>query len=134
MQPSGQVGPDDEKGWTALRISERSGGRRLEVFPIWFLTEDIKRQIDRILPSFYRRRFRIYFERYGCVRCNRKKVMYGGNGVCRDCLYLLGDRLKRIDAKLKGTGEPEESKPTQAFLRRRRAARELLADFRIRNH
>lgn len=113
-----------------MRISERSGGRRLEVFPVWFLTEDVKRQVDRVLPSNYRRRFRFYFDRYGCVRCNRKNVRYGGNGFCLPCLGLVGDRLGRIDEKLRGTREPEESGPTQAFLRRRRAARELLADFR----
>lgn len=113
-----------------MRISERSGGRRLEVFPVWFLTEDIKRQIDRVLPSYYRRRFRFYFDRYGCVRCNRKNVLYGGNGLCLPCLGLVGDRLKRIDGRLRQTQEQPEGRPTQAFLRRRRAARELLADFR----
>jgi hypothetical protein len=46
----------------------------------------------------------------------------------------VSDRLKRIDERLKRDGEySEKSTPTQAFLRRRRAARELLADFRNSN-
>jgi hypothetical protein len=114
-----------------VRVSERSGGRRVEVSPVWFLNEGVKRQIDRILPSYYRRRFRVYFDRFGCVRCDRKKTLYGGNGLCLKCLGLVSDRLDRIDARLKKTQEPEERTPTKAFLRRRRTARELLADFRF---
>jgi hypothetical protein len=113
-----------------MRISERSGGRRLTVFPTWFLTEDLKRKVDSILPYYYRKRFRVYFERYGCVRCSRNKVAYGGNGLCLPCLGLVDDRLKRIDRKLQKIHKPESPVPSGSFLRRRRTARELLADFR----
>jgi hypothetical protein len=113
-----------------MRISERSGGRRLTVFPTWFLTKDLKRRVDSVLPYHYRKRFRVYFDRYGCVRCNRKKALYGGNGLCMNCLGLVSDRLKLIDRKLQRHEKREKPVPMGAFLRRRRAARELLADFR----
>jgi hypothetical protein len=113
-----------------MRISERSGGRRLTVFPTWFLTKALKRKVDSVLPYHYRKRFRVYFNRYGCVRCNRKKALYGGNGLCMHCLGLVSDRLKLIDRKLQKREKRENPIKLGALLRRSQVARELLADFR----
>jgi hypothetical protein len=113
-----------------MRVSERRGGRRLTVIPPWFLSSSLKRQVDAILPSYYHRRFRMYFERYGCVRCSRKNAIYAGTGLCERCLGLISDRLERVDAKLKMTLRSDREAGNQSFLHRRRTARELLADFR----
>lgn len=113
-----------------MRISERKGGRRLTVFPLWFLSRALIRQVEALLPSHYHRRFRLYFDRYGCVRCNRKKVFYGANGLCVSCVGLVSDRLKRLDGKLTKMCGSDPRGPTKAFLYRRQIARELLADFR----
>ena len=113
-----------------MRVSERGGGRRLEIFPPWFLSREVIKEVAALLPSYYHKRFRVYFDRYGCLRCNRKRVLYGGNGLCLTCIGLVGDRLKRLDQKLKDQCGPDPDGPTKAFLRRRQSARELLADFR----
>jgi hypothetical protein len=106
------------------------GGRRLKLFPPWFLSRAVIRQVEALLPSHYHKRFRFYFDRYGCIRCNRKRVLYGANGLCLACVGLVSDRLERVDAKLKNLRGPDPIGPTKAFLRRRQDARELLADFR----
>ena len=113
-----------------MRVSERSGGRRLILIPPWFLSGSVKREVEALLPGYYHKRFRLYFDRYGCVRCSRKRVLYAGSGLCVHCIGLIGDRLKRLDAKLKGVAASDPRAGNQAFLRRRRTARELLADFR----
>jgi hypothetical protein len=113
-----------------MRVCERSGGRRLILIPPWFLPKPVKRQVEAFLPRYYHKRFRLYFDRYGCVRCSRKRVLYAGSGLCVSCIGLISDRLKRLDAKLKSTIAVNPRMGNQAFLRRRRTARELLADFR----
>src|SRR5271157_1480133 len=113
-----------------MRVTERRGGRRLEILPPWFLSREQLRQVEALLPSHYYKRFRVYFDRYGCIRCNRKRVLYGGNGLCLHCIGLVSDRMERVDAKLNSSGLFDPKGPTKAFLRRRQTARELLADFR----
>jgi hypothetical protein len=90
---------------------------------------DTRKQIDALLPYHYHRRFRHYFDRYGCVRCDRKKVEYGCSGLCLKCLGLVSDRLKRGDQKIEAQYRAARARPVN-FLKRRDAARELLADFR----
>jgi hypothetical protein len=113
-----------------MRITERRGGRRIEVVPPWFLSREQIRQVAALLPPHYHKRFRAYFDKYGCIRRKRTRVLYGGNGLCLHCIGLVGDRMDRIDAKLRKNGPPDPKGPTKAFLRRRQTARDLLADFR----
>lgn len=113
-----------------MRVSERTKGRRLTLFPPWFVSKAMIKQVEAILPSYYHQRLRRYFDRYGCIRCNRRKAMYGGNGLCLLCIGLVGDRLKRIDAKLLRSLAVDPMEPSKGFLRKRESARELLADFR----
>ena len=113
-----------------MRVSEQRGGRRLEIVPPWFLSRELLKQVEALLPSHYQRRFRIYFDKYGCIRCRRKRVLYGGNGLCLPCIGLVSDRMDRIDAKLRNAGLLDPKGPAKAFLRRRQSARDLLADFR----
>ena len=115
-----------------MRISERSKGRRLVIFPPWFMSRSVIRQVEVLLPSYYHRRLRHYYDRYGCIRCNSKKGLYGGNGLCLHCIGLVGDRLKRLDEKLLKSTQDDSLEPSKVFLRRRESARELLADFRRR--
>jgi len=113
-----------------VRVNERSGGRRLVVFPPWLLTAKVRRQVEALVPSYYFRRLRMYFDRFGCVRCERKLVRYAGSGLCEHCMELLRTRLERIDEKMAAVKGPDRRAPVKAFLRRRETARALLADFR----
>ena len=112
-----------------MRVSERSGGRRLHIFPPWFVTKEIRRQVEAIMPNRYYHRLRAYFDKYGCIRCSGKSKMYAGSGLCTDCLGLISDRLERIDKKL-NKDHADPLAPSKAFLRRRETARRLLSDFR----
>lgn len=113
-----------------MRVRERSHGRRLEIFPPWFISREVRKQVGALVPSYYHRRMRVYFEKYGCIRCNQKLVIYAGCGLCAGCIELVGDRLKRIDAKLTKGGGPDPKGPMKPLLYRRETARRLLADFR----
>jgi hypothetical protein len=66
----------------------------------WFVPRDVYLQIYELVPKVYFRRFSAYFRRYGCLRCGRKRVLYGANVLCLYCLGLVSDRLKICDRLL----------------------------------
>ena len=96
----------------------------------WFVTKDTVRKIESLLPYYYHVRFRLYFDRYGCVRCARKNVIYGCNGLCLPCVGIITNRLKQTDRQMRRRYAKQPGPPSKAFLRRLTSARELLADFR----
>ena len=88
------------------------------------------RRVEALLPYYYHKRLRFYFDRYGCVRCARKDVIYCGSGLCTPCLGLIGERLKRADQAMKRMYGASSELPSKAFLKRVSSARDLLKDFR----
>ena len=107
--------------------------RTIHFFPPWFLTKKTLHKIEALLPYYYHLRFRIYFDRFGCVRCGKKKAVYCCCGLCKACNGLINDRLKTLDGTMKKRFGNTESPPCAAFLRRVKTARELLSDFRPSN-
>ena len=99
-------------------------------FPPWFLTKELVRKINQLLPYYYHMRFRLYFDRYGCIRCGRKNVVYRCGGLCVPCNGLINDRLKRTDIAMKRRHGTSTNIPSKAFLKRLTSAREILADIR----
>ncbi len=89
---------------------------------------DVFKQIEKLLPYYYHKRFRFYFDRYGCVRCERKDVIYGCSGLCLHCLGLVSDRLKRSDQIMAKRYKKVSAGLSKSFLKRRESAREILAD------
>jgi len=96
----------------------------------WFISRDLWRSMQLLLPINYHERLRIYFDKYGCISCKRRKVPYLCNGLCLPCVGLIDNRLGRID-KLRHASQarPAMTSP-RSLLRRRKSARDLLADFR----
>jgi hypothetical protein len=96
--------------------------------PPLFLTMKLRRSIERLLPVEHHQRLRLYFDTYGCLRCLHKDVIYGGNGFCRLCLYMIGKRLKKLDRQLQARHSEPPPDLEEAYLRPYNSARKLLAD------
>jgi hypothetical protein len=109
---------------------KRTTPPKLKIFLPWFLNKELLRRIEELLPYYYHARFRIYFNRYGCMRCSKKTVMYGCNGLCLKCLALISDRLKRSDRAMQRKYGVKAASAPHALLKRMMSARELLADLR----
>ena len=107
---------------------------KLSVFPPWFLTRETMRKIEALLPYFYHTRFRFYFDRYGCIRCSRKNVVYCASGLCLSCQGLINDRLRRTDQAMKRRYGSSPDVPCKRFMKRWSSARELLADIRAKRY
>jgi hypothetical protein len=48
----------------------------------WFLPKETYLAVRRILPNIHIAKMRYYFEDYGCMRCERRDVLYRTNGLC----------------------------------------------------
>jgi len=100
------------------------------LFPPWFVPMEVFKQFQRLLPALYHQRFRLYFDRYGCIHCKCKKVLYGCSGLCISCLPLVDSRLRQVDKDMKRLHGGKKIAPAKRFLSGRESARQLLADLR----
>jgi hypothetical protein len=94
-----------------------------------FVSQDVYLKIYKLVPKIYFQRFSTYFKRYGCLRCSRKRTLYGANGLCLHCLGLVSDRLKACDRALAQQYEAKkDSGRSERFLHRVNSAKHLLSD------
>lgn len=114
---------------TVRKLNSKPGIRK-GLFPPWFVPMGVFKQFQRLLPALYHQRFRLYFDRYGCIRCKRKQVLYGCSGLCSSCLPLVDSRLRQVDKDMKKLYGGTKVAPAKRFLSGRESARQLLADLR----
>jgi hypothetical protein len=102
--------------------------QKVQLLSPFFLTNQLRRSIERLLPPSYHRRLSLYFECYGCIGCKRKDVLYVCNGLCRPCLKRISKRLQKIDRKFEKESHTFKDDRDEAYLLRFRSAREMLSD------
>jgi hypothetical protein len=105
-------------------------GKYLQSVPPLFLTKQLRKNIERLLPIGHHQRLRQYFDTYGCLHCSRRAVVYGANGFCRLCISMLGKRIRKIDKELQARKPVPPPKLEEIYLRSYNRARQLLADLR----
>jgi hypothetical protein len=81
-----------------------------------------------MVPNDYWRKMRYYFDDYGCLKCERKSVPYGINGLCRVCSKLILHRIGFALASRKMPGAKPQY--TDQQIRRIAYAHELLKDLK----
>ncbi len=99
-----------------------------EIFPPWFLSRSVLKQVQQLLPNIYHKRLFAYFQRYGCMRCNGRGVLYCCNGLCRQCTHLLIARLRRCDRAMEREYRDTMTPLSDRLVTRVTTARELLSD------
>src|ERR1700680_2314822 len=92
-----------------------------------FQPRDVSIEIRRRQSVFERRKWGLYFEKWGCRMCGRKRnVNHGSGGVCATCEVRVAGRLRQI--KLEYERDNPESQITEnidRLTRRLRSAQEL---------
>jgi hypothetical protein len=111
-------------------MTEKRSPKVTQVFLPWFLDWRTMKKVEAILPHYYHMRLRFYFDKYGCIRCNRKRVLYCANGLCKPCTGLVRDRMEQSDKKMKRRYGKRPEIPSAVILKRMKTAQELLRDFR----
>lgn len=64
-----------------------------------FIPRDQADELRRRVDVFERRKWSLYFEKWGCRMCNRKNVSHAGSGQCQRCHILVFQRLRAIRAE-----------------------------------
>jgi hypothetical protein len=104
---------------------------RMAFFPPWFLEKKVLKKVRGMLPDYYHKRLRYYFDVFGCIRCGRKDVIYSCGGLCLGCQWTINNRLKKSDKEMKRHyGASERRLPSAQFLKRYTTAQELLRGFK----
>jgi Zn finger protein HypA/HybF involved in hydrogenase expression len=92
-----------------------------------FQTRKVAYEIQRRQTVFERRRWSIYFEKFGCRRCDDKEVSHCGGGYCDKCHGLLWQRLAKIKLDYeKANTERDIQKQIDHLTLRSRTAQALL--------
>src|SRR5882757_7326056 len=99
-----------------------------DVLQPWFLPRALSRKIRGMVPNDYWRKMRYYFDDYGCLKCERKSVPYGINGLCRVCYKLILHRIAFALGSRKKMGV--KSQYSAQHLRRIAYAHKLLRDLK----
>lgn len=71
----------------------------------WFRSREEAATIRRGLTVPEKRRWAVFFERYGCLHCHKNDRMHSGNGLCHSCRPAIEQKLRRIVKELSGGGE-----------------------------
>lgn len=91
-------------------------------------------KVARVMPFGCRKRLRLFFSGFGCMRCRRKNVRYGGSGVCEDysgrVSTLLRLSMKRHQNVIQADTIVRLRPISERYIERVDRAEELLADFR----
>lgn len=89
--------PDGIEAMIAAIVKERVDEIMVKVEAGHIETDFLRRDERVELRSrFERRKWRLYFEKYGCQMCHRKGLPYASTGHCTTCQALLAGRLKQL--------------------------------------
>jgi hypothetical protein len=101
-----------------------------------FLPREIDYQVRRAQDVFERHKWPLYFEKWGCRMCRRKKnVSHAAGGCCSRCYHIVTTRLRQIRlAYEQGNPEYEIFRQIDRLTLPERTAKQLLAERRSRQH
>lgn len=95
----------------------------------WLLSDELSKAIRSLLPRDYLSRMHWMFKDYGCFRCTKRRVLYGGNGFCRECRFLLLRQVvQSLKRHLKNPDIIERRKASVDFIDRSELASKMLSD------
>jgi hypothetical protein len=91
-----------------------------------FQTRESSYEIQRQQTVFERQKGRLYFEKWGCKRCDRKNVSHASNGFCARCQRIIWQRLAQIKIEFdRANPEEEIERQIDHLTSRLRNAREV---------
>lgn len=94
-----------------------------------FQPKEISYEFRQQHELFERHKWILYFEKWGCQRCSRKKVSHGAKGYCSSCYARLHSRLVQIKADYeKANPEGRIGQDIDRLTLRVRSARALVGE------
>jgi hypothetical protein len=112
------------------RVDEILAERRPDQMAPAFQPREVAYELQRRQSVFQRREGRLYFEKWGCMICQRKKhVSHASGGICSGCYGRETLRRAQIRREYERSNpEAEIDKQIDRLTSRLRSAQELLGE------
>lgn len=82
------------------QVAQVMAARDAFIFEPFFRSRKIAYELKRIQTVDEQRKFRVYYERYGCMICETREHIHVGNGMCGRCYNRTFTRLTQIVAEM----------------------------------
>jgi hypothetical protein len=94
----------------------------------WFQTSRaLAAAIRRHQSIFHKRKFALYFEKWGCLICGTKKEAHAAHGMCHNCRCRFVHRLQDLEKEYaKAHPQEYENQQTESLTSRIRNAQKIL--------
>ena len=78
------------------RVAEATASQGTILEP-WFQSNTLAAEIRRHQSVFHKRKFTLYFEKWGCLVCGTKEQAHDSHGMCGKCMRKFVERLKQLE-------------------------------------
>jgi hypothetical protein len=82
------------------RVAEALAERDGSILEPWFQTKSVAYEIRRLQTMVERKSKSLYFEKYGCIHCHKKKHRHACSGICEPCYGKIAERLRVCQRQL----------------------------------
>jgi len=79
-----------------VKICRSLSLKELKLFEPWFCSRQESNKIRRTKTVPELRKWRDYYETWGCIYCKKKSTPHCGLGFCQNCHMRVSQRLKVI--------------------------------------
>jgi hypothetical protein len=108
------------------RVAEATANQGAILEP-WFQSPTVAAEIRRHQSIFHKRKFALYFEKWGCLVCGTKKKDHVSHGMCQTCHGRFVDRLKLLEKEYaKAHPQEYENQQIENLTTRLRSAQRIL--------
>jgi hypothetical protein len=108
------------------RVAEAQASQGSILEP-WFQSPTVAAEIRRHQSIFHKRKFALYFERWGCLLCGTKKEPHASHAMCNRCVTRFAQRLAALEGEY-AAAHPQEyqDQQTESITARARSAEQIL--------
>ncbi len=86
----------------AQKVAEALAERDDFLFEPHFRERRVSYELRRLMTVPERKKWTVYFDRWGCLKCGTKRAVHAANGYCPTCRSKVVYRLKQILKELRG--------------------------------
>ena len=79
-----------------LTVVKQLSPKELNLLEPWFRSRQESLEIKRTQTVPEQRKWSVYYERWGCVSCTKKKTPHKSLGFCQACYLRVSQRIKEI--------------------------------------
>ncbi len=101
-KPSQLARKKDELDTIALSLAREALDGPGAILEPWFQIREVSDKIESLKSVPLRRKWAVYYAKWGCVFCKKQETPHESNGMCHGCRSMLNMRLQEVVRSLQG--------------------------------